>query len=148
MHQLSPQGLVAMLSRVERALENAEDNVFPVRRGSTEVLAGKPRSSIVRQITLTKSTSLAKAMESASGQKLHRLYTIDQDAFFPDLPALVSVRVEIFSTAQSNYFGWQLFAILECCGREIANPAVRQETARGHCQEVVLFRQTLNLVIS
>lgn len=86
------QGLLAMLGRIEGVLEKADASVLPaVSRRSSEVLTGKPRASIMMQSTLTKNGSMVKALEPAAGQKLHRLYTIDQDAFFPDLPPLVSV---------------------------------------------------------
>lgn len=86
------QGLVALLTRMEAAIEKLDTTATsPTRRRSSEA-SGKIRS-VMRQSTLTKGSSTAKSLELPAGQRLQRLYTIDQDAFFPDLPMLVSVSL-------------------------------------------------------
>ena len=88
------QGLVAMLSRTEAAIEKLDTSASsPTRRRSSEVF-GRFRS-VMRQSTLTKSSATAKSLELPAGPRLQRLYTVDQDAFFPDLPMLVSVSPPI-----------------------------------------------------
>lgn len=82
--------MFAMNSRIDAAVAKLEaKGVSPDRRRS---------SLLSRQSTLTRAVSgvnpnprPAEATAAAGGPKLQRLYTIDQDAFFPDLPQLVQV---------------------------------------------------------
>ena len=98
-----------MNSRIDAAVAKLEAKGLspdPLRRRSS-LLSRQGTLSLSRQSTLSRAVStnpnaLTRAgsvnpnpprpAETPSGPKLQRLYTIDQDAFFPDLPQLVQVR--------------------------------------------------------
>lgn len=90
-----------MQGRIEAALAKLDPQVTsPKRRRSSEVASGRVKSALVRQGTLKRqstaswtSSTMRLPPETASAQDQQAMYTIDQDAFFPDLPLLVMVRL-------------------------------------------------------
>ena len=95
------KGLHAMFSKVESTLKQIDYKPAADRRRSSE-LGRAPRLSgvsppVSRQNSLVQRNSTLKgrigllSAEPLSGPKLQRLYTIDQDAFFPDLPQITQV---------------------------------------------------------
>jgi hypothetical protein len=91
------QGMIALNGRIDAAVAKLDTKALSPDQRRSSLLSRQ--NTLARQNTLTRQSTLTRAVsgvkapaEAPSGPKLQRLYTIDQDAFFPDLPQLVQVR--------------------------------------------------------
>ena len=113
--ELHAQGVQAIYTRIDTSLARLDAHAgrgSPDRRPSSETsVTGRRAGSFVRQSTFARTGSMKReaVADMPSGATLQRLYTIDQDAFFPDLPPLVQVGTSAIS--------------LGCCGALHAHPA-------------------------
>ena len=91
------QGVQAIHARIDTSLARLDSHAgrgSPDRRLSSETsVTGRRPGSIARQSSFARTGSVKRdaVADLPSGATLQRLYTIDQDAFFPDLPALLQV---------------------------------------------------------
>lgn len=78
------QGLQAITLRLDGAVSKLEG-----KAANQEATTSKPRRT--SSLSRARASEGHRAADSSAGMKLMRMYTIDQDQFFPDLPALIQV---------------------------------------------------------
>ena len=113
MFELHAQGVQAIYTRIDTSLARLDSHAgrgSPDSRLSSDTsVTGRRTGSIARLSTFARIGSMRReaVADMPFGATLQRLYTIDQDAFFPDLPALVQVGT---SPAISLGCSWALHA--------------------------------------